>query len=638
MLDRKRAVRTPSLGSTIVATCIVMATLVGPAFAQSTTPSGSATSASAAPVTFTFADTSPPDSLNPLVGFLGTDYTLWAINYDLPINWSTQDFSPDFDHSLVTSVDASPDGLTSTYHLRPGVLWSDGQPFSAEDVAWTLNYYRDNNVPNYSSDLALVDTVTATDPNTFVITTAQPTSFYSGASVFLYEYILPKHIWSKYQNDYKGARHVTDMETLGVGTGPFSFAKYEKGQYVELDRNPNYWGNAVGLTPQVDRIIYRIYNNEDAEAAGLTNGEIDFAYIDSANILNTLKTKPGISVRGAVIPSFDEIGFNTGSAYQTDTTGGFSPHGDGALALTDYRVREAMRMAIDSQTLVDKVLLGYGSPGISPVQPTATTGDWQPGPNDPNLSFSIANANALLDQAGYTMGPDNVRIDPKSGKPLEFRYYTRESDETTIKTAPYVKDWLSQIGIKVDVQTITSDKLSTYQVAGTYDLYDWGWYPNPDPNYILGIFTCAERPPDADTYRNSDSYYCNPAYDNLYKQQQTEIDPAKRADIVHQMQAILWKDSPYVVKWNSALLEAYRSDRWTGFQPQPTGDTGDLLATYGPLSFVSVRPIAGAETAGSSGSKGLSAAVWIGIAIVIVLVVGAFVVGRRRGVSDEDQA
>jgi peptide/nickel transport system substrate-binding protein len=559
---------------TIVATCIVMATLVGPAFAQSTTPSGTATSSSGAPVTFTWADTSTPDSLNPLVGFLGTDYTMWALNYDLPINWSTQDFTPDFEHSLVTSVDASPDGLTSTYHLRPGVLWSDGQPFSAEDVAWTLNYYLDNNVPNYSSDLSLVDKVTATDPNTFVITSTQPTSFYSGSSVFLYEYILPKHIWSKYQNTYNEARHVSDMETLGVGTGPFIFTKYVKGQYVELDRNPNYWGNAVGLTPQVDRIIYRIYNNEDAEA----------------------------------------------------------------LALTDYRVREAMRMAIDSQTLVDKVLLGYGSPGISPVQPTATTGDWQPGPNDPDLSFSIANANALLDQAGYTMGPDNVRIDPKSGKPLEFRYYTRESDETTIKTAPYVKDWLSQIGIKVDVQTITNDKLSTYQVAGTYDLYDWGWYPNPDPNYILGIFTCAERPPDADTYRNSDSYYCNPAYDKLYKQQQTEIDPTKRADIVHQMQAILWKDSPYAVKWNGALLEAYRSDRWTGFQPQPAGDTGDLLATYGPLSFVSVHPIAGAETAGSSGSKGLSAAVWIGIGVVIVLIVGAFVVGRRRGVSDEDQA
>ena len=89
------------------------------------------------------------------------------------------------------------------------------------------------------------------------------------------------------------------------------------------------------------------------------------------------------------------------------------------------------------------------------------------------------------------------------------------------------------------MQTLTSDKLATYPGGRDYDLFDWGWYPNPDPNYILDIFTCAERPPDADTYRNSDSYYCNPEYDKLYKQQQTEIDPAKRADIVHQMQAIL---------------------------------------------------------------------------------------------------
>ena len=74
-----------------------------------------------------------------------------------------QDFSPDFDHSLVTSVDASHDGMTVHVPLPPGVKWSDGQPFSSEDAAWTLNYYKENNVPNYSSDLALMDKATATD-------------------------------------------------------------------------------------------------------------------------------------------------------------------------------------------------------------------------------------------------------------------------------------------------------------------------------------------------------------------------------------------------------------------------------------------------------------------------------------------
>src|SRR4029079_7960608 len=101
-----------------------------------------------------------------------------------------------------------------------------------------------------------------------------------------------------------------------------------------------------------------------------------------------------------------------------------------------------------------------------------------------------------------------------------------------------------------------------------YDLFEWGWYPNPDPNYIVNIFTCAQRPPDPDTYRNSDSYYCNPDYDALYKEQGSVTDPAERVDIIHEMQSILYRDQPYIMLWNDAVLEAYSKD-WTGFLPQP---------------------------------------------------------------------
>ena len=442
-----------------------------------------------------------------MVGYLGTDYTFWAMAYDLPINFSTKDFSPDYAHSIVTSVDASSDGMSFTYHFRSGVKWSDGQPFTAADAAWTLNYYKANNVPNYSADLALMDKATATDDTTMVLTSTSPTSFYSGDSVFMYEYLLPEHIWGKFQDDYKGAKQQTGFPS--VGTGPFIITNYVKNQFVQLDRNPNYWGNAVGLTPHVDQIIYRIYGNQDAEAAALQSGEVDFGYFSSANILNTLKSR-GLETRGAAVPSFDEIGINTGSAYQTDPTGGFKPHGDGAAALQDVVLRQAMRRAVDNQTLVDKVLLGYGTPGISPVQPGATTGDWQPGPDDPDLSFNIAAANKMLDDAGYTMGPDGVRIDPKSGKPLDFRFFSRSSDQNSIDIVPYVSGWMQQIGIKLEPQTLNSNKLGNVILAGDYDLFEWGWYPNPDPNYILNIFTCAQRPPDANTYRNSDMLLLQP--------------------------------------------------------------------------------------------------------------------------------
>ncbi len=420
-----------------------------------------------------------------------------------------------------------------------------------------------------------------------------------------------------------------------VGTGPFIITKYVKNQFVQLDRNPNYWGLDAGLTPHIDQIIYRIYGNQDAEAAALQSGEVDFGSFTSANIVNTLKSR-GLETRGATIPSFGEIGINNGSAYQTDTTGGFSPHGDGHPALQDVVLRQAMRRAVDNQTLVDKVLLGYGTPGISPVQPGATTGAWQPGPNDPDLSFNIDAANKMLDDAGYAMGPDGIRIDPKSGKPLEFRFFSRASDQNSIDIVPYVSGWMQQIGIKLDPQTLNSNKLGNVILAGDYDLFEWGWYPNPDPNYILNIFTCAQRPPDANTYRNSDMYYCNPEYDKLNDQQSSVTDVAQRIDIVHQMQAILYRDQPYIVLWNDAALEAYSSD-WTGFLPQPAPD-GDVIAAYGPLSFINIRPVSGTSAGGGGSSGGIPAGVWIAILAAVIVVVGGMLIARKRRETDEDEA
>jgi peptide/nickel transport system substrate-binding protein len=609
---------------------LVVALSAAGALGQSSSPSASA--ASTGPLTFTYADVSPPSSLNPLVGYLGTDYTIWALNYDIPINFSTKDFSPDFDHSIVTSVDTSSDGMTFTYHMRSGLKWSDGQPFTANDVAWTLNFYKKYNVPNYSSDLALMDRAEAINDTTFVLHSKQPTSFYSGKSVFLYEYILPEHIWGKYENDYKAAKRVAnDNPQEAVGSGPFIITKYVKNQYVQLDRNPYYWGDAVGMRPHVDRVVYQIFGNQDAEAAALQSGSIDFGYFTTPSILNTLKSR-GIITQGANIPSFVEIGINTGSAYETDPAGGFTPHGDGARALTDVVVRQAIRRAIDSSVLVDRVMQGYASPADSPVQPGATTGDWNPGPNDPDLSFNIAAANQMLDQAGYKMGSDGVRIDPKTGKPLEFRFYSRTTDQPSIDIVPYVQEWLKEIGIKIDPQTLNSNKLGNVILAGDYDMFVWGWYPNPDPNYILNIFTCAQRPPNPNVYRNSDSYYCNPEYDKLFHEQETTIDPARRVEIVHQMQSILYRDEPYIMLWYDQSLQAHTKG-WTGFVPQPA-EGGDWLATYGPLSFISVRPVTAAANAGGGGS----AAVWvIALALIALAVIVALLVRRARR-SEVDEA
>jgi peptide/nickel transport system substrate-binding protein len=136
-------------------------------------------------------------------------------------------------------------------------------------------------------------------------------------------------------------------------------------------------------------------------------------------------------------------------------------------------------------------------------------------------------------------------------------------------------------------------------------------------------------------YGNNDSFFCDPEYDKLYQQQLTATSTQDRIDIVHQMQQILYEQQPYMMLAYTNYLEAYRTDRFTGFIMQPEG-VGDLLATWGAFSFINVRPVTG-EAASAAESEGIPGWVWIGIVLVgLAVVIGGIMLGRRR-VSDEDR-
>ena len=579
--------------------------------------------------TFIYGTTGNNSSMNPLVGYLGIDYTIWSLEYNLPIEFATKDFGPDFEHSIVTKVDTGADNMTFTYHMRSGMKWSDGEPFTAADAVWTLNFYKQNHISNYALDLTMFKDATLVDDTTFEIHSLKPTVVYSGASTFMYEFILPEHIWSKLDEPKK-------FENVpAIGSGPLVVTDYKPGDQVTMKRNPYYWGGQVGLTPTVDVIIEKMFNDENQMAAALQNGEIDYANFDSANILNTLKTKPNIAVHGAVIPLFDELAFNTGSAFQDNPAGGFTPHGTGSHAAADPAFRRAIREAIDSQELVDKVYGGYAVAADLPVQPDAIPAGahWSP-PPDEALPFNLEKAKADLAAAGYedTDGDGTVN-DPVTGDNVVLQYFTRTSDQNTIKTAPFVKDWLSQIGVDLNIQSVSSGKLTTIIEAGNYDMFAWGWFPNPDPNFILGIFTCDQRAPKAGVYGNNDSFFCDPHYDQLYQDQLATKTVQERIDVMHEMQQILWHQQPYIMLAYTDYLEAYRTDRFTGYIMQPAGN-GDLLATWGPFAFINLRPVSGSSAASSNS---IPAGVWIAIVVGLAVVV-TLVMRRRRSVGDEDRA
>jgi peptide/nickel transport system substrate-binding protein len=565
---------------------------------------------------FTIGDDNKIGSLNPLVGIEAPEYTVWSATYDLLVDFDQKDLSPA--PGLATEWEVADDGLTWTFQLREGMTWQDGEPITADDVAYTYNRVIEEQNGSLIGYLTLVDTVTATDDLTLEIVTKKPTPLMT--SIFIY--ILPEHIWSKISTE-----DVKTFENVpAVGSGPFELVEHREGQFVRLEANENYWGDG----PQVDEVIYRFFNNPDAAFQALKAGEIDYTFEIAPNLFNQLENDEAITTHEAVINSFDEIAFNTGSTAR-DNFSDLEPHGDGHPALMDVRVRQAIAHAVDKQTLVDKVIQGHGTVAHGVVTPAAAPAvyHWEPS-EDEVFAFDIDEANRILDEAGYedTDG-DEVREMPDGGEPLRFRYFVRSENTDTVKTSQFVRGWLNQIGIETEITALSDNKLTTVIQGGEYDMFHWGWFPDPDPDFILSIFTCGQRPPNAATYRNSDSFYCTPEYDRLYEEQKTTIDLEERVDVVHEMQQMLYEDVPYLMLWYDNDLEAYRNQAFTGFRPQPAPN-GDLLSSY---SFESIETVA-AETTEDSGGGG-SSAIWIGVAAVVVLAVGALLVLRRKGAEGD---
>ena len=141
------------------------------------------------------------------------------------------------------------------------------------------------------------------------------------------------------------------------------------------------------------------------------------------------------------------------------------------------------------------------------------------------------------------------------------------------------------LGIDAEVQAYESSKLTDVILEGEFDAFEWGWYVEPDPDSMLSYMTCGQRG------NWSDSWYCNEEYDALYEQQHVEMDDAARAEQVKQMQEILYTDAPYLVTAYSSIGEAFRSDRFACFQPQP--DPGGIwLVQYGAQNYLNMRPAA----------------------------------------------
>jgi peptide/nickel transport system substrate-binding protein len=511
-----------------------------------------------------------PDSLNPGNGLLSEAYDLYELVYDTPIAVTVDgDFVPE----LATDWSPSEDGLTWTLTIRDDAVFHDGEPVTAEDVAFSMQLYKDTEdfpyLPSYAS---YFETIEATDGTTVELTTAEPLGNFESNIVFMY--VLPKHIWEDVEDPLE-----FENEEM-IGSGPFMMADYSQGEFTQLDANPDYWGGA----PAIDGVIFQTYSNADARVSALTNGEVDAISEFPATAVPALNNAENVEVHVADIGAggdLRDIIFNVvdPDSCPVDEGGVCSGH----PALQDVAVRQALAMAMDKQEIIDVALLGLGSQGVGLVPPGL--GDYFIG-TDADYAFDVDAANQLLDDAGYedTDG-DGIREcladqDCPTGD-LTFRFNFPDDIDTAPREAELIAGHWEAIGVSVEIGALDADTLTSICCpAFDYDVILWGWGSDPDPAFLVSVAICDEI-----STGFSETGYCNPDYDELYFEQAVELDRDARIEMIHEMQRILLEDVPYIIPYYAQVREAWRTDTFTGWlADDPT------LALSAQESLMSLRP------------------------------------------------
>jgi len=504
-----------------------------------------------------------PDSLNPAYAFQSESYTIFHLIYS---TLTTQATDGSYVGLLAKDWSVSEDGLTWTYHLKDGFKWHNGEPLTADQIVWVINAIMNDpegwaTLSNYTAGFA---EVTAPDATTVVIVTEYPIANMDYRTSFLYAFY-PPH--------FEGFTTAEDLQNFGndapIGTGPFMLKTYDKDTGVTLlDANKDYVDNA----PKIDGIIFQTFDNTDAMVQALKVGDVDMLTSVPATAFATVQGFENVKTTAIDNSYFYELIINS-----VDPNNDPAPTGNPALA--DPAVRLAIAHSINKQDFVDIVFQGLAAPGDTIVAPAMGGGFWHD-PNIKDIPFDPAEANRVLDEAGYVPGSDGVRA--KGDLRLEFRLQFPSSLSVYARMADMMADWFKQAGMKAKPEAMDEDSVvAATTPVGDYDLVIWSWEPDPDPDFILSVMT-------TDQFVEggwSDSGYHNPEYDQLYLDQQELVDRTARQQAIWKMQELVFNDRPYIVLVYEDMLQVYRSDRFTGFIESPRG----LEATESLLNARSVK-------------------------------------------------
>lgn len=389
--------------------------------------------------TLTFAAASETTMLSPL--YMGSfNHQTSMLVYETLLKYEGGEVKG----NLAEDFSFNEDGTVLTLNLRQNVTFHDGEPFNAEAVKANLEFDQTN--PSSMALKAITDMVSveATDEYTVTITYSHP--YYA----YLYDFcwpdvmgiVSPKMI---VPGDFQTVQGV-------VGTGPYTYAEYVQGKYTRFERNENYWGEK----PYYDEIIDKYIPDSTSRLQALKTGEIDMIF--GGSLLSYEDYQQAIAING-----IDGLIADMGTRARDITLNASSEK------LQDVKVRQAIAYAIDKTAISDGLAYGYEPIAVMPFPEGTPYTDFD---LNTNYSFDQDKANALLDEAGWSMGTNGVR--EKAGTPLSILLTVDASfDALNMPIATLIKSQLAEVGFEVNIKSQEQMEWYSGYMAGEFDMTFW---------------------------------------------------------------------------------------------------------------------------------------------------------------------
>ncbi len=454
--------------------------------------------------------------------------------------------------ALAQSFEVSDDGKTVTFQLQEGVTFHDGEPFTSEDVQFTVMEVLKKFHPRGPNTFREVTAVETPDELTAVFRLENPAPYMIRALSGYESPMLPKHLFEG--TDIRNNEYANQP----IGTGPFKFVEWRKGQYLRLDKNENYWQDGL---PYLDRIVLRFIPDASTRTAAMERGEVHMAAFGAIPNIDVLRLQELDDIE-VTTDGYSTI--NPMALIELDTT---------QEPLDNKLVRQAIAHALDKNFIIDNIWFGYGKPATGAVSSNfAPTGLYNP--DIPQYGVDGADpdrANALLDEAGYPRGDDGVRF--------EITHDIIPYGEEWRRLGEYIKQSLRPVGIEVelryeDVPTWLKRIYSDYGFNFTNNFF----YQLADPTIGVDRQYHSDMIRQGTVFVNS-SRYSNPEVDQLLNQAAVEADPEQRAELYHRFQEIVAEDLPVIPLFEMEFVVVYNK-AFANVVGSALGAYGSFATTY----------------------------------------------------------